>query len=158
MLEKILALNFLPPEEIARRLIEIMRDFQPTREIPAPYYLAVKQPWLHHADALDLAAVIAGTKPLAYINSPPRDKVVGHLLKIAIKSKLIIRAMNINNDPSLLVGWENEALNQLIEARLNFFNQAIDREVWHTITGRCLGYPEEAIQDFLEKLRNRHTR
>ena len=156
MISRLLALNFKPPKEIAKQLIEMMRNFYPTREVPAPYYLAINQPLLYiHGDALDLAAVIAETKPLAYIDRPARDEVVAELLRIAHQHNFhIVKPIFHNGDKSYLISKNMTSIQTLIEARNKYFLSKITREEWHTITGCCLGYPAEAIQDFLEKIKN----
>jgi hypothetical protein len=110
-------------------------------------------------DFHDVAAVLAGSKPAALVQSPEildhplgkrlfeRLKLAGHSIIPIHTKKGLLGLFKTKEVQEYIVGPEEHAQKVV---------QALNRRGDPVALGRALGYPEEAIQEFVERVRKSH--
>jgi hypothetical protein len=123
-------------DDFVDQLIAIMSSFTPTTQCPSPSHCA-------ESSIADAAAVLAGTKPAAIIpaNFHPETSAI---LKKSKQHGLAVRKYK-----DFIVLGQQANVNAIITL---FKNKQPNAPEWRRSVGRALGYPGEAIQDFLNKI------
>jgi hypothetical protein len=139
-------------------LVQRMKSWRPTVEKPYPSAKVLSMDTGDSADALDVAAVLAGTKPAASFGYDFAISPLGvWMLRRAGSQGLIYSAgFGFTKDKEFVVGRPENVHNILYAYReLRKFAGSQDkkdmqREVhFHIVIGQNLGFPREAIHAFV---------
>lgn len=128
-------------------LVKEWQNFTPTGQHPSPSSIT-------HNETSDLAAVVANRKPAAIICQPSLkgNWLVPVLVDAALENGFQVReSLDLTGQPILIVGQSSN-----VTTLQQLFNTVQNRPVtplFHQQVGEALGYPPEAISNFLSKFR-----
>jgi hypothetical protein len=132
----------------AEQLVENQKDFVASKELISPSLYTGR-------NIDDVAAVIAGKKPAAIIHKDDiREDVVPELFKLAQEKGYSIREdIGFGNQKRYIVG-KQENVERIVNFSQHYVKHNFTDENYHWMLGRLLGYPEEAIKEWLVKWRD----
>jgi hypothetical protein len=151
------------PQQAAAELIASMRTFKPTKSVVAPMCLyrtnlfTAKERYSiadgQKADILDVAAVVAGSKPSAWVHSQMFSTEVGNeLLRLAKNRGLAVNTCRMpSSQDDYLVG-KQDAVEKLKGGICQLWKSGATKEqkkLAHVTIGQALGYPKEAIDEYI---------
>lgn len=136
-------------EIVAHRLLERNANFVPTRRYPAPSLMPGR------CDADDVAAVLMRRKPAAFfsIRNDRPNPLVEAILKKADQWHVLIAEIPhlVPYCRSIITGKPDSVLGIY---DLFTIKSTAKLHTRYRQLGRFLGYPEDAINDFIERINN----
>lgn len=146
-------------------IIEIWKNWSPDAHFVAPYQVVgwFWDEYLHHnglkplfpdGEIHDLAAVIAGAKPCAIMDLDGAyacrtydcDEIAIGILEIALENGLVFKIIKEQN---VIIFAKEDGIADEIEKAMHEIGNEKFRKI-----GSFLGYPNEAIECFIENLKN----
>jgi len=146
----------LDNKAVAEILIKGQKNFRPKVDRPMPSSLR-DEIYTFGANSciLDLAAVVAGTKPAAFIINTDDHPLFYILTERAQAAGYCLQKIPspFHKDVIFIFIGIKENVSELIAATEDLRSKRIAIEEWHWCMGKALGYPTEAIEKFIQKIR-----
>lgn len=141
------------------QLIKVVGGFEPTKEVVSPGR-GIKLEGKVKGDVLDLAGVFAGTKPAAVVSlgwDGETARLIEEFRNAAPRYNLAVEVCSDNGSSgtgSLIISRDPEVAQRIREMFTLRSARAglIDPEAFDTELGRLLGYPEDAIKEYTNKM------